>query len=145
MRQYRAKRKDNGEWVHGWYAKIEDTHVIIDLNSEWAHEGRGDFIGDFFEVRPETVGQSTGLKDRNGLEIFEGDVVNWEYDELYDGGEKLRTRKYEQNEVFWSREFARFGLRQVGELGMWDFWCEDARFEVIGNVHSNPELLEQNA
>lgn len=74
------------------------------------------------EVSIETVGQFTGLTDKNGKKIFEGDILEWD---LAEYGRGYRER------VNWS--YGLFSMRQSD----WREWCE-----VIGNIHDNPELLE---
>ena len=79
-------------------------------------------------VNPETVGQFTGLTDKNGKKIFEGDVVEVNHD-AYPG---VRGKVFFKN--------GSFMLKNVSDvLTLYGFlpWCE-----VIGNIHDNPELLE---
>lgn len=104
---FRGKRVDNGEWIDGFYAKSGDrTFILID----------NDFAVGYVimkEVYPETVGQFTGLTDKNGKKIFEGDIIEYE------------------------KDGATYEIIFVKENGITK--CRD---KVIGNVHDNPELLE---
>ena len=94
---------------------------------------RDDYAIYMIEVIPETVGQYTGLKDKNGKEIYEGDIVEW-------AGYKM--------EVFWGEDIGigyGFCWRPCGDNkgyheSMTGFIDE---YEVIGNIYDNPELLKK--
>ena len=142
----RGKRKDNGEWVTGYYVftrkrsgvfgqKISeldfDRHLIIDLR------------GNSHEVIPETVVRCTGLKDKNGKSIFTGDILESRASENKEDWKKWvvtfsdgsfcferenprkRKYKYEQNLL---------GIDNIELYGL----------TVIGNLHDNPELLQRS-
>jgi uncharacterized phage protein (TIGR01671 family) len=130
MRQYRGKRKDNGEWVYGFY--LLDEQHSIPRHCIWYREVVGDFIGNaIIEVDPATVGQYTGLRDKNGREIYEGDFVRvrFSFDDMVDFAVKL------------NQETARFVFECTEEqLGAEDI--DSDQCEVIGNIFEHPHLLE---
>lgn len=127
---FRGKLVDDEEWVEGYYAHIKDvwkgreSHRIY---SGTAETDCGEFYEDFFEVDPSTVGEYTGLTDKNGKKIFEGDIV------------KLQMPGYEMNGQIIFEE-ATFYIMEDDVCEV--LWYEEAKFEVIGNIHDNPELLE---
>ena len=121
---YRGKTKD-GEWEYGGVVIYEkDAFIITKEDFSWSIMGdRGDYDGCITPVLPETVGQYTGLTDRNGKKIFEGDIVKNEFGEI----DKV---------AFLFGRFVPFNRYPEYRC----FFCE--RCEVIGNIHDNPELLE---
>ena len=82
--------------------------------------------------------QYTGLCDKNGKEIYEGDIVK-----LKTTGEKKPF--YEKFEVIWQHNRMRFGLKDNQEGHLEDSWAFTPKndFEVIGNIYENPKLLEK--
>ena len=146
MREYlfHGKRVDNGEWVEGYYVYDESEQVaekltayIYHLN---AHPCGPSLIP--FEVVPESVGQYTGLTDKNNKKIFEGDIIDasgtW-WDACGPAGHDSPII-----EVKWSDEHCGFD-----PFANYDCDCgvyiEAYGVEVIGNIHDNPELLEGGA
>jgi len=125
--KFRGKRKGNGEWVYGFYIRIDNDNGVIKNLSETKH-----FIKQLntamYEVISETVGQYTGLKDKNDKEIFEDDIIKDEY------GNYLIVK---WNEIFGCWEFSGVKLSDYGNP---DFWLK--KIKVIGNIHDNSELLK---
>lgn len=128
---FRGKRQDNGEWVEGCFAKSGDkTFILID----------NDFAVGYVkmkEVIPETVGEYTGLTDKNGKRIFEGDICKT-YFESY-------THSWEEVGVV--TEFCgAYGIKSADGKHFRAFINESfytRSHEVIGNIHDNPEILEE--
>lgn len=130
---FRAKRTDNGGWIEGFYTCFNgDEHRIYTGYSE---TDCGDYYPDWFNVLPETVGQFTGLTDKNGKLIFEGDIVDVEYDIQYVGVAAERIGLFEV--VFYDGCF----MKQKKDGGLFHFIPSD-KCKVVGNIHDNPELLE---
>ena len=121
---------DDGEWVEGFYTCFNgEEHRIYTGYSE---TDCGDYYPDWFNVLPETVEQYTGLTDKNGKKIFEGDVCR-----NTRTGEFVSVKWHGTMAGFvWSKRKESTHLYNFGEL----FRAYD-KFEIIGNIHDNPELL----
>ena len=141
---FRGKRIDNGEWVVGLVVKDfecygqKDEHTYI-VTHEYPS---GCYGGDIYiEVIPETVGQYTGLTDKNGKKIFEGDIC--------------RFRECSKGDMCWIGK-VHYKYQQFLISGGKNKECDcpfiipmsrlsSERIEVMGNIHDNPELLEGGA
>ena len=125
MREILFRGKGPEGWIEGGYAEYGNAVCIA--TRFVAEDGKPGIS--LFEVYPSTVGQYTGLKDRNGQRIFEGDILRNEENVVYSGS-------YTAEVVFEDGEFQALG--NVVDFDAGDFpsvW-------VIGNIHDNPELLE---
>jgi len=137
---FRGKRLDNGEWVNGY--------LFTGLFSSQAIETPG--TDDFEDVDPATVGQYTGLTDKNGAKIFEGDICRLIHD-WHNGttGEWCAVVEFgNPNSTYsWGWQLKRIsGEMFVPAILLWvDMEETGATCEVIGNIHDNPELLEGGA
>ncbi len=130
---FRGKRLDNGDWVEGFYCHLKDpykgkeAHYIYYI---FAESDCGKFYPDKYEVDPNTIGQYTGLTDKNGVRIFEGDVLN----------------TTNPNCAIWIVDYKLTAFcanqRNVNYSCVLDDFMECSEVEVIGNIHDNPELLE---
>ena len=125
-----GKRIDNGEWVYGFLLGVDCNSVIAQNQFEWV-DNLGLRGGDWFHVIPATVGRYTGLKDKNKREIYEGDIAKWNRvicEIIYNSQEGAFQGRYKCGGGY------RFITLMNSEQG----------FEVIGNIHDNPDLLEVN-
>ena len=130
---FRGKRTDNGEWVEGYYSYSPEIDKHMITTADLAHPFGTNF--GFYKVIPETVGQYTGLTDKNGRKIFEGDVI--EFADFFDS-EIHRGVAYWCDLAFW------FDCTETeGDEGIYSLAYISANIlEVIGNIYDNPELLK---
>lgn len=120
---FRGKRVDNGEWVQGDLLQNVDCLKIREQEKDIKH------IAKSFVVIPETVGQYTGLTDKNGTKIFEGDIVKTKK------GKPYEIKVYKGCWAVWNGNFK-------NDYERWDFLNTfNSRVEIIGNITDNPELL----
>lgn len=131
---FRGKRTDTGEWVHGAFVPDALETPCDDCLVSWGFIRRYNRQlrkMETIEVDRETIGQFTGLTDKNGKRIFEGDIL--------DCGDRIVYVKWHEKRGQWDSEFIRY-VRELSSNGIttveWKF-----RAEKIGNIHDNPELL----
>ena len=120
---FRGKRIETGEFAYGFLVKMFGAYHIIDKDDE----------NTAYEVIPETVGQYTGLKDKNGNRIWEGDIV------------RCGTGRICKVTFFISPGVSGFDLVPIGgfDAPPPHKWSLFADTEVIGNITDNPELMEK--
>ena len=145
--KFKGKRIDNGEWVYGNLIYSEDaeetdgffTLIIPQKDSNCFTDGIGDLGFEcWHKVIPETVGQYTGLKDRNGKEIYEGYVVKIKYFRSEYLGKVIYNKKTCGFEIWYNSIVGAYGEKATHKIN----FATDIEIEVIGNIHDNPELLE---
>ena len=116
---FRGKRTDNGEWVKGYlYITHIGAHEIGSYDAEINIERLT------FDVIPETVGQYTGLTDKNGTKIFEGDIVD-----------------YISSDVIGNPKTGTIIVEDMTDYDTMIYLNHSDELQIIGNIHDNPELL----
>ena len=128
---FRGKRTDNGEWIEGYLVEktifsIFDTHlsfVIYKKPTNIYHE-------EYREIDPSTVGQYTGLTDKNSTKIFEGDIIQ-------------NTANGNFGIVRWYDEHAAFVIHGINDnKTYWLFDNDFSKVRIVGNIFDTPELVE---
>lgn len=145
--EFRGKTKVN-EWIYGYYHKETSASIALqeyginEINTHYIHTVI-DHLPFKIEVIPETIGQYTGLKDKNGKKIFEGDIIDIhqtvngynqfviEYDKY-----KFSARYYNQDKKQAGSWYG-YDLDELFEINE-----SEKEIEVIGNIYENKELLE---
>ena len=151
---FRGKRVDNGEWVEGslitnvFYTEKDHESIPYILNADMAEydcfEDFNEYNG-IYEVDEETICQYTGLTDKNGKKIWEGDIIKYHFGEIY---APVKFGEYQSC-------FDSTSTSHVGFYVDWDknhnfrkdlvYWIKMIDAEVVGNIFDNPELLEKRS
>ena len=119
--KFRGKRIDDGKWIYGYLAGTDSINNI----DEVAYPNE--------DVAREAIGQFSGMLDKNGKEIYEGDIVRY-YDDIED--ELVSSHVIYHKE---SCSFCAAPTKLCGDyIGITAYW----QFEVIGNIHDKPELIK---
>ena len=140
--KFRGQREDTEKWVYG--SLIEDKYIVgnvIDWNEDYFNTEY------WWKVIPETVGQFTGLYDKNGKEIYEGDLVSAYKDltEMYSRGSVENGTLEVWEEVVGNIDIPKEIVEYIGSsFHIGEYYLdtiEDCELEVIGNICDNKELL----
>lgn len=128
---FRGKKLDNGGWVYG--SLFGKRHIAVEIREgEEPVSSFGVATYRWVEVIPETVGQYTGLDDKNGVKIFEGDILRDDESivvvKFVDGG--------------FSVDYRTIGGKWRNYSDLFDY-LDDYEGEIIGNIYDNPELAEE--
>lgn len=165
---FRGKALDTGRWNEGFYMALSDAtyclkedydahpdntkhYIVFDKMTDWGLPNRRIMV----VVDPSTVGQYTGLTDKNGKRIFEGDIVRWTWENCalvspggyrrYSCGSVFDVRCLESGFMLCKAGDRASAPNSNGKVANYEFWNLHGGLEVIGNIHDNPELLKEGA
>lgn len=158
--KFRGKRIDNKEWVYGYLYKLPlpkgevcmiltQDNIHLDDHLEPKYHLAFTLWADLFVVDPTTIGQFTGLIDKNSKEIFEGDILLWTRKNVHIEGHQPQDLLY-KCVVYYDNDKCAFQFRCelscgacVGCLDFDDDRADESFVEVIGNIHDNPDLIKK--
>lgn len=129
---FRGKDIHTKKWVTGYYVCIGNdnySHFILSGKIKITRANTTEFVKN--RVISETVGQYTGLTDKNGKQIFEGDIIVWSED-----NENYVIKYSDKRSAFIAKNLA-------NDMYYISFECGAKDVTLIGNIHDNPELLTQ--
>ena len=124
---FRGKRTINGDWVYGDFVHGNERKSLRD--SIFVYDSETQSFNDY-EINPSTLGQYTGLTDKNGNKIFEGDIIR-------------KTNEGRHPQIFTANIRTSFRANEEVYYSPCDHFTESCEYEIIGNIHDNPELLEK--
>lgn len=136
--RFRFRAFVDGQWIE----------PCLDENGTWYYSGfRGGFWDDAIFIPPEKIVQCTGLKDKNGVLIYEGDVVEYKFSSLAENFIQVveySIRTMESSDVDWTNVgFVLKGKENDGS-DWFSTFTPHARYKVIGNIYQNEDLLNDS-
>ena len=137
---FRGKSIKENKWVYGYYWVNKENHFIKEVIYESAYfkdnlYGKEEILNDI-EIKTDTVGQYVGLKDKHGIEIYEGDLV------------KVKNIDYLIGKVVYDKEYLCYQIEVDEQVIFPVSVCygdyNELDIEAIGNIWDNPELLKES-
>jgi len=130
--KFRGKLKSEDKWIYGFYYNtyVENKKIAVIIETyrtPKTHYTNGKLMSRSLEVFNESVGQYTGLKDKDGKDIYEGDILE------YRDEDNIK----EIHKVFWGDASFQCAGQYLEHLYLTTNW------KIIGNIYENPELLEE--
>lgn len=148
--EFRGKLSHSGEWVYGSLLKIDSKYHIVtesDMYEDGHHICQESDTPTW--VDPDTVGEFTGIMDKHGKKIFEGDILLWTRKSVHIEGSPIQDFS-DKCIIYYDNDKCGFKFRCkldcgscVGSLDFSDERAKESYIEVIGNIYDNPELLNK--
>jgi uncharacterized phage protein (TIGR01671 family) len=143
MREIKFRGFGAGKWRYGYYVHFDERPLSVIYNPKFRDFiiSQGKYGEHAIPVDPETVGQFTGLHDKNGKEIYEGDIIQGEYNHKH-------LIRYTEDDARFTATLVEYVGNEFAER--WNTgdvtqkWIYEFSKVVIGNIYDNKELLTQN-
>lgn len=123
-REIKFRAESGGGFVYGLIGYDEEGDVIMTTEMGFA-----------FEIDEETIGQYTGMSDKNQRQIYDGDIVTC--DDYSEGAYLGRSQPRNIQVISFDEKYGKYDLKGQGFMPSW------SQVEIIGNIHQNPELLDR--